>query len=268
MSEESKETSKTALVSISLPDSLDNAVNNLTDKPTQSIGQTFSDLWQLVLGARIAHAAEKQRLRYAQDMEEYRKMIESKAMAIPEQKLVPPPMQIAAQALDDSKYCVEAEELREMFSSLIANSMNADYSDTVHPSFSKIIQQMSPLDARMLKLFRDWESQGGIALAHFIRRGEKPGFNVLIENVPECTPPNCSQEDAARSVMSLKRLGLISIPEDSHFTDSERYDQFLSSPLYQQLSSTVMQYGYKLDIKRHVGRLTILGRDFVKVCLN
>lgn len=32
---------------LELPDSIDNAVKNLTDKPTQGIGQTFSDLWFL-----------------------------------------------------------------------------------------------------------------------------------------------------------------------------------------------------------------------------
>lgn len=32
-----------------LPASVDNAVKNLTDKPTQGIGQTFADAWYLVL---------------------------------------------------------------------------------------------------------------------------------------------------------------------------------------------------------------------------
>ena len=33
-----------------LPASVDNAVKNLTDKPTQGIGQTFADTWYLVFG--------------------------------------------------------------------------------------------------------------------------------------------------------------------------------------------------------------------------
>jgi len=268
MSDESKETSKASLVNINLPDSLDNAVTNLTDKPTQSIGQTISDLWQLVLGGRVALAAEKQKLKYAQDLEEYKKSLDAKVSAIPEEKQTVPPMQIAAQTLEDSQYCIESETLREMFSSLIANSMNIDYSRAIHPSFSKIIQQMSPLDAQMLKIFHRYEKRGGIAIAHFIRRGTQVGFSVLIENIPEFVPAGCTQENAARSIVSLQRLGLISIPEDSHFTDDKRYDKFLTSPLYLQLLSKAKQYGYKLDIQRHIAMLTILGRDFVNVCLD
>lgn len=45
-----------------LPDSIDNAVKNLTDKPTQGIGQTFSDLWFLVFGG-ITQAADKRRMK-------------------------------------------------------------------------------------------------------------------------------------------------------------------------------------------------------------
>ena len=44
-----------------LPDSIDNAVKNLTDKPTQGIGQTFSDVWYLVFGG-ITQVADKRRI--------------------------------------------------------------------------------------------------------------------------------------------------------------------------------------------------------------
>ena len=33
-----------------VPDSIDNAVKNVTDKPTQNIGTTLADIWYLVFG--------------------------------------------------------------------------------------------------------------------------------------------------------------------------------------------------------------------------
>lgn len=51
-----------------LPASVDNAVKNLTDKPTQGIGQTFADAWYLVFGG-ITQAADKRRMKYAHDLE-------------------------------------------------------------------------------------------------------------------------------------------------------------------------------------------------------
>lgn len=44
-----------------LPDSIDNAVKNLTDKPTQGVGQTLADVWYLVFGG-ITQAADKRRI--------------------------------------------------------------------------------------------------------------------------------------------------------------------------------------------------------------
>lgn len=66
-----------------LPDSIDNAVKNLTDKPTQGIGQTFSDLWFLVFGG-ITQAADKRRMKYAHDLELYGQELSQSITAIPE----------------------------------------------------------------------------------------------------------------------------------------------------------------------------------------
>ena len=51
-----------------LPDSIDNAVKNLTDKPTQGVGQTLADVWYLVFGG-ITQASDKRRMKYAHDLE-------------------------------------------------------------------------------------------------------------------------------------------------------------------------------------------------------
>lgn len=268
MSEENKASTTPSLINISLPDSLDKAASNLTDKPTQSIGQTVADLWQLVLGGRIAFAAEKQKLKYAQDLEEYKKSLEAKVSAIPEEKQTVPPMQIAAQALEDSQYCIESETLREMFSSLIANSMNIDHSSIIHPSFSKIIHQMSPTDAEMLKLFQKYERRGGIPVVNFIKRNSSGSYKPIIECVPGDFPPSCSQENAARAIESLERLGLIAIPEDASFSDDRVYQRFAQTPLCERLTLDAAKSDYSLEMVRHVAKLTMLGRDFIRVCLD
>lgn len=260
-----------SLINADLPDSVDNAIKNLTDKPTLSIGQTISDLWQLVLGGKVALAAEKQRMKYAHDLEEYRISLENKVDAIPERKRVDAPLQITAQALEDSQFCVESEILREMFSSLIANAMNIDYTSKVHPSFSKIIQQLSPLDAQMLKVVSKWQKHGGIAIVDYNRVNEESnggGYNVLFECIPAEVPNGCTPESAARALSSLQHLGLVRIPEDAHFVHKSRYDVFQNTPLYEDLSKRAKIHGYKLDIHKRIAKLTDLGKDFVSVCLD
>lgn len=250
-----------------IPDCIDNAVKNLTDKSTASIGQTIADLWQLVLGGRIALAAEKQRLKYAQDLEKYRETLEEKVAAIPEDKQTEPTMQIAAQALQDSQYCIGSEELREMFANLIARSMHTDYLDKIHPSFSKIVQQLSPLDAQMLTIFYRNQTKSGVAIADYIGRESNGGFSPIFENVSELLPDDCHPAKAARAIISLQRQGLVEIPFDMYIKEPGRYDVFYNCPLYDEASEVASKWGYALEIKKRVGKLTIFGEDFVRVCL-
>lgn len=64
-----------------LPDSIDTAVKNLTDKPTQGVGQTLADVWYLVFGG-ITQAADKRRMKYAHDLELYKQELSQKIASI------------------------------------------------------------------------------------------------------------------------------------------------------------------------------------------
>jgi len=132
-----------------IPDSVDNAVKNITDKPTQNMGTTLADIWYLVFGG-ISQAAEKRKLKYFYALQEFEKELKEKISKIPKDKLIEPDMQIVAPALEASKYCIEKEELRHMFAKLISNSLSCDVSDKVHPIFSHIISSLTPLDAKVL----------------------------------------------------------------------------------------------------------------------
>lgn len=250
-----------------IPDSVDKAAQNLSDAPSKAIGNTLADLWQLALGGRVAYAVEKQKMKYAHSLEEYRKTLEQKVDDIPSDKQIDPDLQIAAQALEDSKYCVESEELRDLFANLIARAMHADYADKIHPSFSKIAQQLSPIDAQMLTFMRDANTVGGIAVVDYIGKSNEHGYVPLLECVPETNLDGCEIKTLSRSLCSLQRLGLIHISMDAHFTNEKRYHIFYESLLYGNLQERAARDGYKLDIQKGVAKLTLLGKDFVNVCL-
>ena len=132
-----------------VPESVDNAVKNITDKPTQNMGTTFADIWYLVFGG-ISQAAEKRKLKYSYALQEFEDELKEKISKIPEDKLVEPDIQIIAPALEASKYCIEKEELRHMFAKLISNSLSYDMFDKIHPIFSHIISSLTPLDVKIL----------------------------------------------------------------------------------------------------------------------
>lgn len=132
-----------------VPKSIDKAVKNITNKPTQNIGTTLADIWYLVFGS-ISQTAEKRKLKYSYALKEFEKELQDKINQIPEDKLIEPDIQIVAPALESTKYCVEKEELRKMFSNLISKSINKETYLLVHPIFINIIPQITPLDAKLL----------------------------------------------------------------------------------------------------------------------
>lgn len=133
-----------------VPEAIDNAAKNLTDQPTKNMGTTLADIWYLVFGG-ISHAAEKRKLKYSYALQEFEKELKDKISKIPEDKLIEPDIQIVAKALEEAKYCVEKEELRHMFSSLISASMNKD--TDVSPIMINIISSLSPLNAKILSFY-------------------------------------------------------------------------------------------------------------------
>ena len=84
MSENSQ--NKLGLINLpELPDSVDNAVKNLTDSPTKNMGETLGDLWYLVFGG-ISAKADKKRLAYAYDLEQYKNELSQSIEQIPDDK--------------------------------------------------------------------------------------------------------------------------------------------------------------------------------------
>ena len=190
-----------------VPNSVDNAVKNITDKPAQNIGTTLSDIWYLVFGG-ISQAAEKRKLKYSYALQEFEKELNEKVSKIPNDKLTEPDIQITAQALENSKYCIEQEELRKMFASLISNSMNIDFNQDIHPSFAETIKQMSSLDAKVIRTFKN-SSMNGLPICQYILKGfdKKVSiqiYTLLLQNILGLN--NFSKNTPIRKYLLLKEL--------------------------------------------------------------
>lgn len=249
-----------------IPDSVDNAVENLTDELTKTVGHTFSDIWYLVFGG-ISQAADKRRMKYAHDLECYQQELSNKISKIPDDKLIEPNIQVTAQALENSKYCIESEELREMFSNLIANSMNSDYADTAHPSYAEIIKQMSPTDARVLKTI---PLNSLIPIVDYeIRDKGTHAYTTELSNVYLSGLNDLSLFEECSSVSSLSRLGLLSLDSSIHMKLQTLYQPYKETPFFTHLSDKVYRtYPSKeAHISKYCGKLTPLGKNFVRVCV-
>lgn len=244
--------------------SVNNAFQNLTDKPTKTIGNLLSDLFYLVFGD-ISYKAEQKRIKHAVLLEQYKCDLEEAISSIPPEKRVDPSFQVAAQALENSKYCIEEAELKEMFISLISNSMNSDYANLVHPSYSEIIKQMSVLDAKIIRLFKEKEIfYTGFPVCQYCFKFSDiqtlPMPEHIFLELPDTDVKLCSQ-----SLSSLSRFGIVSITYSKHFTAPNIYDKFLQHTVYTELNGQ-LPFG-DISLSKGIVELTPLGRSFVTVCI-
>lgn len=253
---------KISLVNLpNLPDSVDQALTNLTDQPTKSVGQTLSDCWYLVFGG-ISQAAEKRRAKYAHELTIFKNELEDSLSTVPDEVRQEPSSQIVMQALEQAKYCVEEPELRKMFVSLLTSSI--DSTKYVHPSFASILSHMSPTDARIFEIFKRSPQYATCDLKHIA--DSSGAFQTLETNLFISGPSSISQTEQSISISSLIHLGLLEIPFDLHIISESVYNAFKSSDAY--LNALKNYPETELDIDKKIVRLTRLGRQFMSCCLS
>ena len=246
-----------------IPDSVDNAFKNLTDQPTQNVGQTFGDIWYLVFGG-ISHAADKKRLKYAQDLETYRQELEHSINSIPEEKKLEPSIQTTAQALENSKYCVSSEVLRGMFTKLISGTMNSDIEPLTHPSFPEIIKQMDENDAYLLM---ELKQNGSAPIANYKKTTNgQEGYSILFTNAYISTIFHLPMNKCDSSLSLLERMGLVLLSYDTHFIDKTLYAPFRHTELYLSLIQN-QDPNSRYEIQEGVCKITPLGQRFLNCCV-
>lgn len=260
-----KTTNNFSLVDLpDIPASLDNAVKNLTNKPTKKIGDTLADAWFLVFGG-LSHKASQRRMQYAHDLERYEKELTESISKIPENERLEPSIQVTAQALENSKYCISSNELRRMFVYLITNTMDNRYESFTHPSFPEIIKQMSPLDARILSSFKNKVSQpiANIVLNH------RSGTRKTLERYIFFDINGSYSYPYAASISSLERLGLLSVDFSTQLADKSLYDLFTKFSYYGHLKDIFenKESGDFIGTINGICEITPLGIHFIKSCI-
>lgn len=242
-----------------IPQSIERIANNITDKPSKSMGQTFDDIWYLVLGGHIGYRAEKRKMKYAKALEEYRQNIEDEINKIPDKNKMESDIQIVGPALEKSKYCADKIELRKMFAKLIASSMDSRKENIVHPIFTDIISRMTNEDALVF---------GCIAMKSSVKEGME-------------------KEAMLMSLMTLKLLGLVNIPDlgvdsDENISDmcstifSFYYGRFINksdkigeSHIQKYVNDTVTKLMRdRPDIAIVNSKLTKIGEIFKEICID
>lgn len=199
---------------------------------------------------------------------ETQKLLEKKLEGTSPELIESPAPHIAVPTIQYISYCMDNEELREMYANLLANSMNKVVKNGVHPGFVEIIKQLSPDEAKVLRhLYKN-----SLVPTIGIRVHKKPTGTVVVQhlftNIMElcqCENINCYEQ----VIDNLMRLGLVNVTSDECLTNKTLYEPLKNHPyiLDQKEKLETLENVTKVDFIEGRMKLTHFGISFCSICL-
>lgn len=148
---------------------------------------------------------------------------------IPEEKRKSPEPEIAVPLLQALTYTAQNETLREMYINLLANSMNSDKNNIVHPSFVEMIKQMNSLDAKVFDELAKTNAYQKILNPKIMIKGQGKFFsNATPEWYAGWSIGGHSEFDVSASMIRLSKFGIIELMFDR--TADKDYSNIKNTP--------------------------------------
>ena len=222
-------------------------------KPT---GQTLGLIPRAVKAALLP--LEKWIIGREYNLAEVKKLLELKLQNVSPEQIEEPEAYIAVPALQNISYCMDSEELRDMYAELLAKSMNKATRDGVHPSFVEIIKQLCPDEAKILRFMDDYmpmislwgKSDDGKSEIFVLRK-----FSNITE-LAKCEQPN----NVSQYIDNMERLGLVNeSPVLSSLADKTVYEPLRNHSKITAHKNVRMQEAYFY--------LSDFGKAFKQVCI-
>lgn len=256
-------------------------------KPATKESGKFLERIPRVINAALA-PLDRWILHREYSIEETKRILALKLNKIDPEKIVPPEPYVAIPALQAISYCMDYEELRNLYANLLAKSMNEDTKDSVHPAYVEIIKQLSPLDARIIDIFKFFKSPNHcfpIGKLRYCKQNETPylklslgdsGFDVYEHIIdPEISEIiNATADLIAISIQNLVRLGLLDVDYSAHFTNDHLYDNIRKNPIIKEADiyfrdnyGNMPEYqGFDIQFVKGIAKVTPLGYSFSRIC--
>jgi len=201
------------------------------------------------------------------NLAETKKLLDIKLQNVAPEKISPPEAHIGVPALQYISYCMDSEELRDMYAELLAKSMNEATRGGVHPSFVEIIKQLCPDEAKIIK-FID-EVIPVIALRYQNNTGQYIEVLRNFSDVGERAKCECPG-NTQRYIENMERLGLIATVFGESIAGEGVYEALENHPMMQSFMARkkgLEETGYFATINKGLYRLTSFGHSFIVTCI-
>lgn len=189
---------------------------------------------------------------------------------VPPEDIITPKPNVAGPAIEALRYTGHEEELSDLYANLLASAMDKKTASGAHPAFVEIIKQLTPDEAKIVKLFSKSRPYPLISVRSNYKEEARGGLDILSNfsllgveagvELPEMT---------AAYLDNLCRLGLAEIPSLSFsYTAKGLYDPLESHPLVLELKQQIeSDPTTTFEIQRGGLRVTSLGKQFAAICV-
>lgn len=194
--------------------------------------------------------------------------VAEKLRHVPPDRITTPSFHVAGPIVEALRFTGHEESLRELYANLLATSLDAETTKNAHPSFVDIIKNMSPDEARIIRLFATSKSFPLIDLkAKNISEGN---YKLLLRNYSHIgREAACEHQDLVQSYLdNLCRLGLLEIPPGKTLADVAAYEVLESANELAALKEQIDADGdHTIDFERKTVVTTMLGKQFCEACV-
>lgn len=193
--------------------------------------------------------------------------LEDKLKNTPKENIITPDPSIAGPTIEALRFTGHKEEIREMFSTLLATAMDSTTEQNAHPSFVEVIRQLTPDEAKIITYLGNNNYQPMINLLRTVP--EQQGETTICRNFSLVGAyANCMFMDLVPSYLdNLQRLGIINIPEGRFLTTPNAYNALENHPDILVLSEKIKALNTAPIFQRRYFFLTDFGKQFYTACI-
>lgn len=197
--------------------------------------------------------------------------VAKKLEGVPVEELGEPEPHVAGPALEALRYTGYQEELRELYANLLATSIDMATATQAHPAFVEMIKQISPDEARIVRLLARRFATPMID----VRREEKEsrlGTWVVRNFTLLPLEANCAAINLGPIYLNnLQRLGIVELREDYRLRTENEDDTYRPleshADIVHQKTLIESDNASKATIGRGAVQLTELGVQFCQACV-
>lgn len=200
---------------------------------------------------------EKGKCVLQKNMESYKEQIKDQ----PQEIIAEVPPEIGVPILEKLTY-VTNDEISQLYVNLLAKASTNHSNDLAHPAFTKIIESLSPDEAKMLKCLY---GKSSIPFVDFVISNSNGTYSTLDMSVIDVAFYTNLQntKNIPAYLSNLEALGILKCRRDIWSTDEQAYEEL--DEKYRP-ANVVLEQGQKQKYNKGIYEITDLGTLFIEAC--